>query len=129
MVPAITMIALLSCVTYLHLAKVPDFPNQFDRLLGIDKLIHAMMFAVLSLFALRCNQFYNYTVVLVTGLTVTLLALYAFSMEFLQERLTVYRTFEWGDLLADWVGIFLGIRFFKKRLLVFFFEHKIWKSV
>ena len=93
---------------YLHLMQVPDV--DIDTFF-IDKLAHIAFFYLSSLWLfliVRPDQ----ALVIIIFMTV-----YAFSLELLQMTVA-YRTFEWLDLFADVVGIFLSfIHVFKKDIL------------
>ena len=93
---------------YLHLMQVPDV--DIDTFF-IDKLVHIAFFYLSSLWfflIVRPDQ----ALVIIIFMTV-----YAFSLELLQMTVD-YRTFEWLDLFADVVGIFLSfIHVFKKDIL------------
>ena len=94
---------------YLHLMQVPDV--DIDTSFSIDKLAHIAFFYLSSLWfflIVRPDQ----ALVIIIFMTV-----YAFSLELLQMTVA-YRTFEWLDLFADVVGIFLSfIHVFKKDIL------------
>ena len=94
---------------YLHLMQVPDV--DIDTSFSIDKLAHIAFFYLSSLWfflIVRPDQ----ALVIIIFMTV-----YAFSLELLQMTVS-YRTFEWLDLFADVVGIFLSfIHVFKKDIL------------
>lgn len=91
------LLLLLCVITLLALSPAP--PQQFD--LGWDKLNHVAAFATLAVVALwgRCGSLWR-----VGG---ALLA-YGGLIEVLQSY-TPNRTGEWPDLLADGVGIALGL--------------------
>ena len=94
---------------YLHLMQVPDV--DIDTSFSIDKLAHIAFFYLSSLWfflIVRPDQ----ALVIIIFMTV-----YASSLELLQMTVS-YRTFEWLDLFADVVGIFLSfIHVFKKDIL------------
>ena len=94
---------------YLHLMQVPDV--DIDTSFSIDKLAHIAFFYVSSLwFFLIVRNDQSIVIVI-------FMAIYAFSLELLQMTVA-YRTFEWLDLFADVVGIFLSfIHVFKKDIL------------
>ena len=95
---------------YLHLMQVLHV-DIVDLLFSMDKLAHIVFFYLSSLwffFIVRPDQ----ALVIIIFMT-----LYAFSLELLQMTVS-YRTFEWLDLFADEVGIFLSfIHVFKKDIL------------
>ena len=94
---------------YLHLMQVPDV--GIDTSFSIDKLAHIAFFYVSSLWFFLIVRNDQAIVIVI------FMAVYAFSLELLQMTVA-YRTFEWLDLFADVVGIFLSfIHVFKKDIL------------
>ena len=94
---------------YLHLMQVPDV--DIDTSFSIDKLAHIAFFYVSSLWFFLIVRNDQAIVIVI------FMAVYAFSLELLQMTVA-YRTFEWLDLFADVVGIFLSfIHVFKKDIL------------
>ena len=95
---------------YLHLMQVPDV-DIVDTLFSFDKLAHIVFFYLSSLWfflIVRPDQ---------ALIIIIFMNVYAFSLELLQMTVS-YRTFEWLDLFADVVGIFLSfIHVFKKDIL------------
>ena len=74
-----------------------------------DKLIHALMYAVLTLTLLlpqiRKTRL-GWSVYLIAGLTAFL---YGCMMEVLQTACTATRTAEWADVLADGIGVIVAL--------------------
>ena len=100
---------IVSMGVYLHLMQVPDV--DIDTSFSIDKLAHIAFFYVSSLWFLLIARNDQAIVIVI------FMAVYAFSLELLQMTVA-YRTFEWLDLFADVVGIFLSfIHVFKKDIL------------
>ena len=94
---------------YLHLMEVPDV--DIDTSFSIDKLAHIAFFYVSSLWFLLIARNDQAIVIVI------FMAVYAFSLELLQMTVA-HPTFEWLDLFADVVGIFLSfIHVFKKDIL------------
>ena len=94
---------------YLHLMQVPDV--DIDTSFSIDKLAHIAFFYLSSLWFFLIVRNDQALVIVI------FMAVYAFSLELLQMTVA-YRTFEWLDLFADVVGIFLSfIHVFKKDIL------------
>ena len=94
---------------YLHLMQVPDL--DIDTSFSIDKLAHIAFFYLSSLWFFLIVRNDQALVIVI------FMAVYAFSLELLQMTVA-YRTFEWLDLFADVVGIFLSfIHVFKKDIL------------
>jgi VanZ family protein len=91
--------AFWSCaVVVLVLALIP--PSRYMPSTPWDKLNHALAFAVLAVLAIWSYR--TRVAVMLTGLLV-----YGGLIELLQG-LTPYRSAEWGDWLADAVGLALG---------------------
>jgi VanZ family protein len=93
----VALALLLVVINWLALTPAP--PRQMD--LGWDKLNHLSAFATLAVVAVlgRCGAFWR--------IAVALLA-YGGLIEILQS-FTPNRDAEWADLLADGVGIALGL--------------------
>ena len=114
-------------ITLFHLIKVPDVPEKVMIVPGLDKATHYLMFAILSLTIARCIAYYSIKNFNRTKLLICIIS-YAVLMEILQDKMTSYRSFEWGDLIADFFGIITGAWSVNLSILPFFFQHKIWKS-
>ena len=100
---------IVSMGVYLHLMQVPDV--DIDTSFSIDKLAHIAFFYLSSLWFFLIVRNDQAIVIVI------FMAVYAFSLELLQMTVA-YRTFEWLDLFADVVGIFLSfIHVFKKDIL------------
>ncbi|HMZ45646.1 MAG TPA: VanZ family protein [Chitinophagaceae bacterium] len=92
---------------------IPKF-DLFTKLQG-DKLIHAIIFIVLCISFLLplhniqpyCanNKFWFLFIILVFGM-------YGLAIEFVQEKFIKFRSFDVGDIVADWVGCFIGFKLF-----------------
>ena len=100
---------IVSMGVYLHLMQFPDV--DIDTSFSIDKLAHIAFFYLSSLWFFLIVRNDQAIVIVI------FMAVYAFSLELLQMTVA-YRTFEWLDLFADVVGIFLSfIHVFKKDIL------------
>ena len=100
---------IVSMGVYLHLMQVPNV--DIDTSFSIDKLAHIAFFYLSSLWFFLIVRNDQAIVIVI------FMAVYAFSLELLQMTVA-YRTFEWLDLFADVVGIFLSfIHVFKKDIL------------
>ena len=100
---------IVSMGVYLHLMQVPNV--DIDTSFSIDKLAHIAFFYLSSLWFFLIVRNDQALVIVI------FMAVYAFSLELLQMTVA-YRTFEWLDLFADVVGIFLSfIHVFKKDIL------------
>ncbi|MFM7105158.1 MAG: VanZ family protein, partial [Flavobacteriales bacterium] len=91
------------------------------------KVIHFLMFSLLSLSFSRSLAYYSIKNFNQTKSLICLIS-YALLMEILQDKMTTYRGFEWGDLMADFFGIIAGSWSAQRSILPFLFQHKIWKS-
>ena len=105
----VVSIFIVTMGVYLHLMQVPDV--DIDTSFSIDKLAHIAFFYLSSLWFFLIVRNDQALVIVI------FMAVYAFSLELLQMTVA-YRTFEWLDLFADVVGIFLSfIHVFKKDIL------------
>ena len=96
---------------------------MFDKLY-FDKIVHVCMYAILSFLLLRgffkqqSNHPPRYSVLISS---VVFCAVIGAGIEFLQPVLTMYRQFEWADMMANATGTvcgyFLFSWFMKKQWL------------
>lgn len=94
-------------ITYLSFIKTPKTDLDF---INTDKLYHLFAYFILTicwLFTLHKNSFLKYIIVIVC-------VIYGILIEFLQEILTVYRTSDYKDVLANTIGIILAIIVYNK---------------
>ncbi len=96
----LTLLALLAVISFLALTPAP--PSNIDS--GWDKLNHLAAFAVLALAA----AFSAADSLRHAGRSALALLAYGGLIELLQSRMPP-RQGEWADLLADAVGILLGL--------------------
>lgn len=75
--------------------------TQPIRIKGLDKLVHSGMFFLL--FAMLTKAFTERGKTNNKWLIFMICILYGLAMEHLQD-LTTYRSFEWGDVIANTVG-------------------------
>lgn len=75
---------------------------------GLDKIVHAAIFAALVYTALRAFPRQKL-------ITVVLLCLYAYMVEYIQGKFLPLRHFDWMDITSDIVGLGIG-------LVVFIFD-------
>ena len=108
-------IAITISIAYLSLIKTNNFPKI--AIYNIDKLYHLIAYFGLTfswLLALKKPK-YKYKVLIAC-------VLYGIIIEVLQRALTVYRTGELFDFLANSVGVLLALLifnlFFKKKHLI-----------
>lgn len=98
-------------IIYLSCFKPPK--NSLEEIPNIDKLVHSLMYCCFSLLIwfeyfrfhhLRKNR------ILFRGLFFGFLipVFFGASMELAQKYLIVYRSFEWGDVLANASGAFIA---------------------
>jgi|SRR3989338_2670330 len=80
----------------LFFAPVPVSPTSG---LGFDKIIHVLIFAALTYFAFAGHRKIAQTIIL--------LGLYSIAVEYVQETLFSYRSFDAYDILAGLAGILL----------------------
>ncbi|MDC1515257.1 VanZ family protein [Polaribacter sp.] len=108
-------IAITISIAYLSLIKTNNFPKI--AISNIDKLYHLIAYFSLTfswLLALKKSK-YKYKVLIGS-------LLYGIFIEVLQTTLTVYRTGELFDFLANSIGVLLALLifnlFFKKKHLI-----------
>ena len=82
----------------------------------IDKIIHFFEYAVLGLLLIRAflNSHLNLNLTKMMILAIVVASLYALSDE-LHQRFVLYRTCDFFDLLADFIGLNIGIFIYKQR--------------
>ncbi|MDA9092761.1 VanZ family protein [Polaribacter sp.] len=98
-------IAITICIAYLSLIKTNNFPKI--AIYNIDKLYHLIAYFGLTfswLLALKKPK-YKYKVLIAC-------VLYGIIIEVLQATLTIYRTGELFDFLANSVGVLLALLIF-----------------
>lgn len=100
-------------IAVLHAIPGHDFPElSFSDFFQIDKLIHAIIFMVgFYLFAVALAEQQKKT--FIRYLIISFVA-YGLILEILQGLLFVERSADVLDWLADILGVFLGVWFFKK---------------
>lgn len=96
-------------------SAIPQF-DLFTRLQG-DKLIHALIFIILSILfllslktILPCFKKYKIWYVLL----ITVICLYGLIIEFIQEKYIPYRSYDIGDVVADIAGSVIAFKLFVK---------------
>jgi VanZ family protein len=91
----------------MHPTSLPDTDLQIP---GLDKIIHLIMFIpfpVLTYLTITTSKRGSATYLKVILLAFIIGCLLATGTEYIQKH-TGYRSFEIGDLIADFSGIFLG---------------------
>jgi VanZ family protein len=113
-------------ILYLSFTPLTGWPkvNLFQKLY-FDKLVHISMYALLSFFLLR--SFFKLKNHVPSTSTVIGSVLFCMvvgaSIEFLQPVLTMYRQFEWLDMVANAIGSLSGY------LLFVFLMQKQWIGI
>lgn len=107
----------LLIIFYLSFTPLTGWPQPtiFQKLY-IDKVVHVFMYSVLSFLLLRGNfrqqkkqgTRYGYTLP-----SLIFCASVGIAIEFLQPLLTMYRKFEWLDMVANATGVLTGWLLFK----------------
>ena len=94
-------IFVLAILTYLHFMTPPSI--DIDDTVGIDKLVHLLMFFITMIWFVNItsNTYWN-----VVG---CLLLLYALILEWMQMQFFPARSFEWLDWFADFLGVVVSI--------------------
>jgi len=92
-------------ITYLSLAKIGPQPISFNHL---DKIEHAIAYATLSFFWLLSFGTTKKKINIIIGVCIA----YGAVIEVLQST-TAYRTFDYADMIANAIGVLLGMLFFK----------------
>lgn len=106
--------AILWFVFSLVLLTLPGsaFPTEtWMSKIQFDKIIHVVLFAVLVW--LFCRAIFYKNILKPKSLLLFLLiffmsALYGLAMEYVQENFIPNRSFDWGDVIADFVGGMAG---------------------
>jgi VanZ family protein len=94
-------------------SAIPQF-DLFTKLQG-DKLIHALIFLILSLlflFSLKIilpvyKQYKNWYILLII-----LICCYGLLIEFIQEKYIPYRSYDIGDVIADVIGSIIAFKIY-----------------
>jgi len=92
-------------ITYLSLKKVPKIETGINN---VDKIYHLIAYFTLSiswLFSFYRKPLLKYVIVIAC-------ILFGIIIEVLQQTLTVYRTGDYKDALANTLGILLGLLVF-----------------
>ena len=95
-------IIVLAVITYLSLAKNPVHSQEFYLFEGADKLVHGCMY--LGLVWIGCFDIYR-----VSKFTAPKLIVWGGLMELLQGAMSMGRSADWYDFLANSCGAILGL--------------------
>ena len=108
-IQSIISVFIVLFITILHFVK-PSNIATFDFLIQIDKLIHFLMFFLLSSwFALIYRD--KRKIILISSLV-----FYGLFLELMQMQFFIFRSFEWFDWLADSMGVIVGFFTIRKWL-------------
>jgi glycopeptide antibiotics resistance protein len=104
-------------IIYLSFTPLTNWPksNIFDKLY-FDKIVHISMYAILCLLLLRgiCKQQNNeYPRFKIILSAILFCAAVGISIEFLQPVLTMFRRFEFLDMVANSIGVLSGFYLFR----------------
>lgn len=100
-------ISITICITYLSLMKMPKIDVKIS---SIDKVYHLIAYLTLTL----CWLFSFYRKPSLKYIIIILCILFGIIIEILQSTLTVYRTADYKDIIANTVGIVLGLLIFNQ---------------
>ena len=108
-IQSIISVFIVLFLTILHFIKPPNVAT-FDSLIQVDKLIHFLMFFLLSSwFALIYGD--KRKIILISSLV-----FYGLFLELMQMQFFIFRSFEWFDWLADSMGVIVGFFTIRKWL-------------
>jgi VanZ family protein len=103
------LITVLLCIPGTKLPKV-----RWDDKIWLDKWIHLALFFVLVF--LWCKAYTTKTKK--TFIVITILSIiYGIAMELVQQYFIPFRSFDYGDMIADSVGSIAGYFIYAKRFL------------
>lgn len=117
--PAISWFILSFILLTLPGSTVPRYP--WLATIQADKWVHIGLFGMLCLLSMlpfRVSSYHNqqrknwFLFITLCGI------LYGITMEFVQERWVINRSFEYGDIAADAVGCALAYYISRRKLLV-----------
>ena len=106
-------IAILYSLAILFLSLVNLQKVEIIKLEASDKIYHAgcycLMVLLWSLFTKSKSHSYNLKIKSILFVSISL---FGIIIEYLQLYLTNYRAFDWWDVLANCIGVFVGILIF-----------------
>jgi len=94
-------ILLVLSIAVLHFMNLLDI-ETFDSLIGIDKLVHFLMFFFLTSWFVMIYKFSHKFILL------SYLVIYGLLLELMQMGFFIHRSFEWFDWIADSIGVIVG---------------------
>lgn len=118
-IPALLYLIVCTILLCLPKQSLPDTGIGWFNVYHIDKLIHAILFAILVyLFCspIRLKGFLNNVITKIYFVIFLVGVFYGFIMELVQKYFIAGRSFEGLDIVADAVGAFIGYSVAKKQL-------------
>ena len=94
-------ILLVLSIGVLHFMNPPDI-ETFDSLIGIDKLVHFLMFFFLTSWFVMIYKYSHKFILL------SYLVFFGLLLELMQMGFFIHRSFEWFDWIADSIGVIVG---------------------
>src|ERR1043165_6097779 len=106
----------MAVIIFLSFTPLPGWPQvKTLEQLGFDKFVHICMYTMLSFLLLRSffkqqnNHTPRYSIIISSAL---FCAIMGASIEILQPILTMFRKFEWLDMISDATGAVCGYYLF-----------------
>ncbi len=101
-------------ITIIFLIPTNEMPELSNFLIPIDKIIHVFIFMALTFLWLSyVNSFLNNTKPIVLFFIMVVCLLYGILIEVIQEFYVLSREAEVFDVIADLIGVSLGLLFFR----------------
>ena len=94
-------ILLVLSIAVLHFMNPPDI-ETFDSLIGIDELVHFLMFFFLTSWFVMIYKYSHKFILL------SYLVFFGLLLELMQMGFFIHRSFEWFDWIADSIGVIVG---------------------
>jgi len=111
----------MGVIFFLSIIPGSDLPNfSFWRIFSMDKLIHAILFSILSFQLMNaCIRQYNHTFIRKNSVIIALAGaiIYGGFVELYQDMYLIDRYGNWLDILANIVGAVAGVAIFR---IIFF---------
>lgn len=111
---AIVAIVLLILITYVSLLPGQEIPKV--GLKNIDKVVHTVMYFILSSFMLLGFGNLKHKSIFVKSIPILMSFFCSFLIEILQEYTTSSRLFEINDILANGIGCVIAFIVMKKQI-------------
>ena len=101
-------------ITIIFLIPTNEMPKLLHFLIPIDKIIHVFIFLALTFLWLSyINSLLNNTKPIVLFFILVVCLLYGILIEVIQEFYVSSREVEFFDIIADLLGVSLGLLFFR----------------